>query len=226
MKPAPIHRLSSLVFFLLAVCLIYPGTGLAKKSQPAEEKQPPKKVIAIVPIQKAMPAPLYLSTQPGLFKTIKESFKEKKLKLGKQVSYDPEFVPSTLGTLVADRVLSRDFWVYTPSQVEPIFEELALQGKEFSVDELTERLKADAVLLITLTAWDAENFDRSGTIQLGFEAALVDVEGKRVVWSNQASNLKLKTSSDDFLYEKYQREILGELAGKILRGFPKSHWSA
>ncbi len=140
------------------------------------------------------------------------------------IDYDPDYVPKTLSAFITQDVFKHDYLVFLPEDTAPEFEHLTLFGKEFPIESLTQTIHADAFLLITLTEWDAENFDRSGTVKVGFDAALIDAKSKRPVWTNRASGLTLRTPSKDFLYSKYQKEVLHDLASRILKSFPKKSW--
>lgn len=212
----------SLVLFAWFMTLCLPVLFAKEK----KEENPPevKKSIAVLPIQKSIGTPLYLSTHPGLFSHLKRMFQEKEFKMKESVEYDPTFVPRTLGELICERVLDHGFLIFTPQQVAPHFERIALFEKEFPTEQLNQSFDANAFLLVAITDWDAENYDTTGTIKVGFEASLIDTVLKRPVWTNRATDLKLKTPSDDFLYSKYQKDILKELVGKILKGFPKKTW--
>ncbi len=217
--------------FFVVCCLISENPTLraeekapTTKTDEAKPDQPKQKSIAVIPVQKAFPHPLYLSTHPGLITRLKRFFQEKDFKLGEMIDYDPEYVQQTLNELIAQAMFNHDYLVFLPSQVGPVFERLTLFEKEFPLESLTQTFPADAFLLITLTEWDAENFDRSGSVKTGFDAVLIDAHSKRAVWSNHAAGMNFKTPGKDFLYSKYQRDVLHELSGKILKGFPKKNW--
>ena len=194
-------------------------------NQLATEQPEDKKIIAVMPLQKAFPSPIYLSSQPGFFTVAKRMFEEKRLKLGRAVDYDPAFVEKYLGQYLVDGLFKNGFLVFTPQQVEPYVKEWSLYAKELPLEELSEHLKANAFLLVTITEWDAENYDRDGAARVGFRAALIDAATKRQVWTNEAKQLTLKTPSKDFLYAQYQKEVLQDLARRILKGFPKKDWA-
>jgi len=214
---------------LLALALIsslgLPGLFAKESKEGSKENQePPKKVIGVIPVQKTVPYPLYLSTEPGALESIKRLFRDKKLNLQKQVDYDPRYVPGTLEQMITERIFENGYLVYTPEQIAPQFGQLTLFKQEFPIEQLSQYFDAGAFLLITLTEWNADKFDRNGTVKVGFQAVLVDAQTKKVVWSNEATGMKLKTPSDDFLYSKYQRDVLNDLAKRILKGFPKNDW--
>lgn len=217
---------SSRVFYLLFVFILSGSLALPNLFAEKQEKkeEPPKKVIGFIPVQKTVPYPIYLSTQVGALEAIKRIFQDKKVNFQKQVDYDPRFVPSTLEELITKHIFENGYLVYTPEQIAPQFDQLTLFKEEFPIEQLNQYFNAGAFLIVTLTEWNADNFDREGTVKVGFQAVLIDAETKQVVWSNQATGMKLKTSSDDFLYSKYQRDILNDLAKRILKGFPKNDW--
>lgn len=222
-------KLRQLAFLIMAL-FIFCGFSLFSrnkadsKKEDAQKVEETKKTIAMVPIQKAMPGPLYLSTQPGLLSTVTRMFKEKELSLRSKVDYDPKFVPETLNRFLANEILGKDYLVYLPDQVDPFFEELRESEKEFTIEQLNKSFNADAFFILMITEWFADEYDRSGTFKVSFEASLIDAKTNRSVWSNKAVDLRMKTSSNDFLYSKYQKDVLNELASKILKGFPKKQW--
>ncbi|MBI4387413.1 MAG: hypothetical protein HY582_00015 [Candidatus Omnitrophica bacterium] len=209
--------------FFLVWCAVF-STMPVSYGKAKSEPPPPKKSIVILPIQKTNPSPLYLSTHPGLLSNLKRMFQEKELRLKESIDYDPTFVTNTLGELLGERILKQDFLIFVPQQAAPHLERIALFEEAFPIEQLNKSFDADAFLLVTITDWDAEHYDRDGTVRVGFEASLIDAKLKRPVWTNRAVGLRLKPPSDDFLYSKYQKDILKELAFKILKGFPKSVW--
>jgi len=225
---AKTHHLISLLFLLISL----PAMSVLGNQEPlsAGENGGPageaKKRVAIFPIQKSVAAPLYLSSQPSLFKALKNVVRGKRWGVTGQVDYDPDFVPKTLAQMIVQRVFRHEFLVFTPEQVEPYFEHLAVGGKELELEQLNSYFGADGFLMVRLTEWDAANFDRDGKVRVGFEAALIDASNKQVVWSNRAEGLSLKVPSREFLYEKYQRDILSDLARRILSGFPSGSWAS
>lgn len=200
-----------------------------KKEEVKEEKAAPedplKKSIAVLPLQKAFPAPLYLSTNPGAWGILKRWFKEKELKLGKQVDYDPQYVPQTLEKILVQKMFDHGFNVFMPHQVAPTLKYLKVFEAELPVERLKETIPADAFLVVTLMEWDSEKYDRDGVLRTSFDAILVDGTTKKVVWSNQAKELKITPPSEDMLYSKYQDEVLKLLVNRILKGFPKKEWN-
>ncbi len=215
-----------LFVYIFAALVILPAAFAEEsvKDDAKKKEEPPKKVIGFIPIQKTFPYPVYLSTEPNAFDVIKRLFQDKRLNLQKQVDYDPRYVPALLEELISEKLFDSGYLVYTPEQIEPHFEQLTLFKEEFPIEQLKEYFDAGAFLNVTLTEWNADDFDKKGTLRVGFQAVLVDVQTKNVVWSSQAAGMKIKTPSDDFLYSKYQRDVLNDLAKRILKGFPKNDW--
>ncbi len=214
----------NILILLFAGFLAFSPSAYAKKKKEAKAPPEPKKVIAVMPIQKVFQAPLYMSTRPGLLTHVMQMVKEKDFKLSKGLNYDPQFVSKTLSELICQKVLEKGYLIYTPDQMQPELTRLQVFENEFPIEKLKESFDANAFLMITITDWDAEKYDTTGIVRAGFEALLVDAKTKQVVWTNRAVKMKLKPPSDDFLYSKYQRDILQDLANRILKGFPKKAW--
>ena len=222
--------LRGLNYFLIPVlifCIVLaPAFSFWKKKpgpQPTEVESV-KKTVAVISVQKAFPGPLYLSIHPPLFTALKIFAKEKKFTPGGPIDYDPRFVPKMLNQFITDRTFKNGYLVFIPEEVGPQFDRVTRETKEFPMENLSKTIPADGFLLMTLTQWDAESFDRTGTLTVGFDAVLVDAKSKRAVWSNKASGLRLKTPGKDTFYSKYQKDLLNELADRILKGFPKKSW--
>lgn len=211
---------------VLVFCSVFFSQAALFAKAKIEEPPPPKKIIAVLPIQKSIGSPLYLSKEPGLFAHLKRMAQEKRIRPSDAVDYDPEYVTKTLGYLIAESVLAHDFLIFPPEKIEPIFDRLVFMEKELPLERLNGFLNADGFLLVTVTDWDAETFDQTGKVRVGFEASLIDAGAKRPVWTNRAVGLELETPSDDFFYSKYQRDILSDLAHRILKGFPEKTWES
>ncbi len=224
-------RAHSELLALLLLFFIFTGFfGFGKKankSQTPETSELPQatsqKVIAILPIQKTFQKPIYLSNEPGFLTVAKRMFQTGKFRLGKTVDYDPAYVEDELGKDLSNGVLKNGFLVFTPAQLAPYLRQFDFD-KELPFDELTQSLKTDAFLLVTLTDWEADDYDRSGTAIAGFQAVLIDAKTKHAVWTNEAKAYKLVVPSKDFLHSKSQKDVLKDLARRILKKFPKKEW--
>lgn len=206
--------------FCLAVILSFPMNG-----QLLGRNESVKRAVAILPIQKSITAPLVLSREPGLVGHINQMLDEKKFSMQAKPEYDPTFIKKTLGELITQKVLDKGFVVFAPEQMAPLFERAEVFRDEISFERLKDSFNADAFLVITITEWEAESFDRDGKVRVGFRAELIDSAREKAVWTNKASRMKLEAPEGDFLFAKYQRDVLQDLAGRILKGFPKEQWN-
>ena len=224
-------RLVLAVFILpLALAVLFPNTAHAfffkkKTNDDASVTARDKKVIAIIPVQKNIPQPIYLSTSPGTWESFSRMFQEKKL-LRNQVDYDPEFVQTTLNQDISKKILDSGYLIYLPEDVGPRFRELSiLEDEGFSTGQLNAYFeKADAYFFATLTKWDAENFDHDGKVRAGFQAFLINAKDNHVIWSNTADEMTIESPSDATLYRKYQKDVLSILTVRMMKGFSKNGW--
>jgi len=188
-----------------------------------EEITEGRKIIAVIPVQKIVQKPLYLSTEPDALTSLKLMFQDQKLSLGKHVDYDPEMVQRTLNRVLTDSLIRKGYLVYKPEDVGPYFNELTVLEEEgFSAKQLNIHFKdVNAYLYVTLTKWDAEKFDSNGKVEVSFQSLLIHASSNQIIWSAELENKTFGVPSKGLKYRKYEPDVLNAIAAKMLRGFPR-----
>ena len=93
--------------------------------------------------------------------------------------------------------------------------------REMSVERLTHSVPADWILLITISMWEADNFDYTGKGKFSFQAVVVDTRLKNAIWQYSGENVRFKAPKKSLPYNRQGGETLNVVAKIILKGFPK-----
>ncbi len=216
-------------FFLIVVPLTSTGCAKVKNSKSPliglfEVKPPdPNTVtVGVLPVQNATFRPIRLTGKRYAIDRFLQGFLERSLKF-KYNEDDIAYVQKTLQLITTQRLYNAHFQVLSPDRIYAIFAQTGIRDMDgdLNIEELTTLIPADWLLLVTLTEWEGEKFEKTGKGKFSYQAVLVDTRLKKAVWQKSRDHIYFKAPRPNLPYNRQGGEMLNEIAKIILKDFPK-----
>jgi len=218
------HYLSLFVVGILTVFLF---SGFLSFNKGNKETQP-KQSIALLPIDKAVGRPLtaYVGRKFG------ESFMEKafgdKINLeflkGSDIHNDPHYVQKRIYVTIGKTLRRRKYEVLDPVKVFAAFNTLAYRHQEVNLKQLREQVPADAYFFVTITYWETDDFDKTGIMEAGYNAQLLDGKTEKLIWQKESPKRRFtvrQNQNNISSFTAYYDEAIELIALDIIKKFPK-----
>ncbi|MBI4399042.1 MAG: hypothetical protein HY586_07930 [Candidatus Omnitrophica bacterium] len=212
-----------IIFLGLCAIFLFSGFLFFGKKEPAT-----KQTIAILPVDKSVGRPLTAHVEPRLGQDFLENSFGGRVNLeflkSAKDTRDPTYVSKMTYVVLAKKLRKRGYNIADPVQVFTQFNTLALRFKEVDLQELSRRVRADAYLFVTITQWDADEFNKTGVMYAGYLVQLLDGKTRKLIWENQKDNQRFRVrqnQNDIGSYTQFYDELIQTIAIDMIHKFPK-----
>lgn len=180
-------------------------------------------MVAVLPIQNATFHPVRITGHKSVISRFLDEFLKRSLKFNYSED-DVAYVQKSLQLILTQRLYNSGYPVLNPGEIYGIFAELGLDAddRELDIEDITVSIPADWLLLVTITMWEADKFDRKGEGEFSYQAVVVDTRRKEAIWTKTEEGVRFKAPSKTLPYNRQGGEMLSVLAKRILREFPKA----